>query len=50
MNKYPYRTYVMYKLINIYTLFLAIVVRHVYYSLRIYFIIYEIAQSFSRDN
>ena len=40
MNKYPYRTYLMSKLIN--TLFLAIVIIHVPCSLRIYFIIHKI--------
>ena len=40
MNKYHNRTYLMSKLVNIYTLFLAIVVRYVTCSLRIYFIFF----------
>ena len=41
MNKYYYRSYLIFKL-NIYALFLAVVVRHVSCSLRIYFIIYKL--------
>ena len=46
MNKYQYLTYLMSKLINIYTLFLTIVVEHVSCSLRIYVISYKIVQPF----
>ena len=50
MNKYYYLIYLRFKLINVYTLFLAIVVRHISCSLRIYFIIYTIVQPSSLDN
>ena len=50
-NEYNhYITYLMSKLINIYTLYLVIVVRHVSCSLRIYFIIYKTIKPSSRDN
>ena len=49
MNKYHYRIYLMSKLINMYALFLAIVVGHISCSLRIYFVIYKIVQLYFRD-
>ena len=50
MNKNQYLAYLMSKLINIYTLYLTTVGRHVSCSLRIYFIIYKIVQPLFRDN
>ena len=44
MNKYHYRTYFISKLINVYTIFLAIVVSHVSCSLSIYFKIHKSIQ------